>query len=51
MHALQTVSNEFCLTEEVVIQEGLKAFLSKKLREIKAELFRIHGKYRVSSVE
>jgi hypothetical protein len=51
MHTLQTVSAEFSLSEDMLIQEGLKAFLEKKLREVKVELFRIHGKYRVASVE
>lgn len=51
MQTLQTISAEFHLSQEAVIQESLKIFLEKKLREIKTEIFKIYGKYRVTSVE
>lgn len=49
--ALQTICSEFQISQDEVIQESLKVFLEKKLREIKTEIFRIHGKFRVTSVE
>lgn len=51
MQTIQTISTEFHLSQETIIQESLKAFLEKKLREIKTEIFRIYGKYSVTSVE
>ena len=35
----------------MIIKEGLKIFLERKLREIKTEIFRITGKYKISSIE
>ena len=51
MQTIQTISYEFHLSQETIIQESLKVFLGKKRREIKTEIFRIYGKYRVTSVE
>lgn len=48
---LKVLSKEFSLSKEVILKEGLKSFLEKKLREIKTEIFRIAGKYNVSSIE
>ncbi len=44
-------SREFSLSEDEIIQEGLKIFLERKLREIKSEIFRITGKYKIKSAE
>ncbi len=51
MQTIQTISSEFYISEETVIQESLKVFLEKKLREIKTGIFKIYGKYQVTSVE
>ena len=48
---LEVIAKEFSLSKDVVIQEGLKIFLERKLREIKTEIFRITGKYKISSVK
>ncbi|MDA8083454.1 MAG: hypothetical protein M0024_07335 [Nitrospiraceae bacterium] len=49
--ALEVLSREFSLSEDEIIQAGLKIFLERKLREIKSEIFRITGKYRIQSSE
>lgn len=51
MQTLKTISTEFHISQEKIIQESLKVFLEKKLREIKTEIFKIYGKYSVTSVE
>lgn len=48
---LDVLAKEFSLSKDAVIIEGLKIFLERKLREIKTEIFRITGKYNISSVE
>ena len=48
---LEVLSKEFSLSKDVILKEGLKFFLERKLREIKTEIFRIAGKYKVSSIE
>ncbi len=51
MQTIQAISTEFHLSQEAIIQQSLRVFLEKKLREIKTEIFKIYGKYRVTSVE
>ena len=48
---LDVLAKEFSLSRDVLIKESLKVFLERKLREIKTEVFRLKGKYRVSSVK
>jgi len=48
---LNTVAQELRVPEEEVLREGLRAFLERQLRAIKAEMFEICGRYGVSSVE
>ena len=48
---IQTISDEFNLSQETIIQESLKVFLEKNRREIKTEIFKIYGKYGATSVE
>ena len=48
---LEAVAREFNLSREALIEESLKVFLERKLREIKTEIFKITGKYKVSSVK
>jgi hypothetical protein len=48
---LEVLAKEFSLSKDVIIKEGLKIFLERKLREIKTEIFRITGQYKITSVE
>jgi len=48
---LDALAKEFSLSKDVIIKEGLKIFLERKLREIRAEIFRITGKYKIKSVD
>jgi len=48
---LDVLAKEFSLSRDILIKESLKVFLERKLREIKTEVFRLTGKYRVSSVK
>lgn len=48
---LDALAKEFSLSKDVIIKEGLKIFLERKLREIRSEIFRITGKYKIKSVE
>jgi len=48
---IETLTRELRLPRESILEQGLKAFLEKNLREIKAEIFQITGKYGVASVE
>jgi hypothetical protein len=50
-HAIEILSKEFSLSDDAVVREGLKYFLEKKMRELKTEIYRIRGKYNISSVE
>ncbi len=51
MQTIQTISTEFNLSQETIMQESLKAYLERKLREIKTDIFEIYGTYQVTSVE
>ncbi|MQL51990.1 hypothetical protein GFC01_06860 [Desulfofundulus thermobenzoicus] len=48
---ISTLAEEFNLSRENVLEQGVKAFLEKQLRAVKAEIFKIAGKYGVVSVE
>lgn len=48
---IEMLAQEFNLSKEAILRESLKVFLERKLREIKTEIFKIVGKYKVSSVE
>jgi len=48
---LKTVADELRLSEEDLLKEGLRTFLERRLREVKAEIFQITGRYGVSGVE
>jgi hypothetical protein len=48
---LKTVAEELRLSEEDLLKEGLRTFLERRLREVKAEIFQITGRYGVSGVE
>lgn len=49
--AIDVISKEFHISKDAVLDEGIRYFLEKKLREIKTEIFRITGKYKISSVK
>lgn len=48
---LQRIAEELHLSEDEILQRSLRSFLQDQLRAIKAEIFEIHGRYDVSSVE
>ncbi len=45
---INTVARELLMPEEELVKQGLRSVLERKLREIKAEIFAITGRYRVS---
>ncbi len=48
---LTTVAHELQLSEEDLVKQGVCSVLERRLREVKAEIFALHGRYGVSSVE
>ena len=48
---LEDLAEKLNISKDEMIRESLKVFLERKLREIKAEIFEIRVKYKVSSVE
>ncbi|MBI3756764.1 MAG: hypothetical protein HY267_02195 [Deltaproteobacteria bacterium] len=48
---LTTVARELHLSEEDLVRQGLRGVLERQLREVKVEIFALHGRYSVSSVE
>ena len=48
---LKTVAKELHLSEEDLLKQGLRTFLERQLREVKAEIFQITSRYGVSGVE
>ena len=48
---LNTVAQELHVPEDELLREGLRAFLERQLRAVKAEIFEICGRYGVSDVE
>ncbi len=48
---LEMLAREFNLSKDALIEESLKVFLERKLREIKTEIFKITGEYKISSVK
>lgn len=48
---LSAVAQELHVSEEDLLRQGLRAFLERQLRQIKAQIFEITGRYAVSSVE
>jgi hypothetical protein len=47
---LRTVARELGVSEEELLKQGLRSFIERQLREVKAEIFEISGRYGVSSV-
>jgi hypothetical protein len=48
---LKVMAEELRLSEEDLLKQGLRTFLERQLREVKAEIFRITGRYGISGVE
>lgn len=48
---IDALAQELHLPEESILEQGLKTFVERKLREIKVEIFQITGKYGISSAE
>jgi hypothetical protein len=48
---LKTVAQELYLSQEELLRRGTRSLLERQLRETKAEIFQISGRYGVSSVE
>jgi hypothetical protein len=47
---LSTVARELGISEDDLLKQGLRSFLERQLREVKAEIFEISGRYGASSV-
>ena len=47
---LSTVARELGISEDDLLKQGLRSFLERQLREVKAAIFEISGRYGVSSV-
>jgi len=48
---MDALAQELRLPKQDVLEQGLKTFLERNLREIKVEIFQITGKYGISSAE
>ncbi len=48
---IDALVKELRLPEENILEQGLKSFVERNLREIKVEIFQITGKYGISSIE
>jgi hypothetical protein len=47
---LSTVARELGIAEDDLLKQGLRSFLERQLREVKAQIFEISGRYGASSV-
>jgi len=48
---LRTVAQELHVSEDELLMQGLRSFLERQLRAVKAEIFEVYGRYGISSVE
>jgi len=48
---LDTVAQELHISEDDLLKQGVRALLERQLREVKAKIFEITGRYGVSSAE
>jgi hypothetical protein len=48
---LSRVARELRVSEDDLLKQGVRSFLERHLREVRAEIFEISGRYGVSSVE
>ena len=49
--ALNAIARELHLSEAEVLQQSLISLLEQRLREVKAEIFAITGRYKIASIE
>ena len=47
---LTTIAQELEIPEERLLKQGLRSVLEHELREIKAAIFEIHGRYKIADV-
>ena len=48
---LATIAQELHVSEEDLLRQGLRSYLERQLRTVKAEIFEIYGRYGVHSVD
>lgn len=48
---IETIAKELQVPKAQILEQSLKSFLERQLRQLEAEIFHISGKYGVSSVE
>jgi len=48
---LSAVAQEMHISESDLLKQGMRVLLERQLREVRAQIFEITGRYRVSSVE
>ena len=48
---LATIAQELHVSEEDLLRQGLRSYLERQLRTVKAEIFEICGRYGVYSVD
>lgn len=51
MQYIESVAEKLHLSRAEIIRESLRFYLEKKIRELKADIFKIRTKYGVSSIE
>ncbi len=51
MRYFDTAAKTLNISRENIIRDSLRYFLEKKIRELKIEIYKIRGKYGVSSIE
>ena len=51
MEKIEDIATKLNLSREEILNESLKTFLEKKLREVKSDIYQIQIKWDVSSVE
>jgi hypothetical protein len=47
---IKEVSEEFNMPQDELLKQGIRTLLERRLREVKAEIFEIAGKYNVAGV-
>jgi predicted transcriptional regulator len=48
---IEELAKELRYSEDLIVKESLKAFLERQLRQVKAEILQISGKYQLASAE
>ncbi len=48
---IKVIAKELGLSEDELMKQSLVTFLERKLKEIKAEIYKIMNKYMISSIE